>query len=140
MSKLTVYIVGAISGALIVSGVFAILSKISTNQSKPEIKLFESPGPTIDVAPLITVFQVWDDGSALATAGLILPSCTVYLLPNKNKSFYDGQIIEYSEDKQCLRQIGTCRYRTDDDEIKTVPIVKLFPLDKQPVKKKKRHS
>jgi len=47
----------------------------------------------------------------------------VLFLRVEGTSYYDNQVIKISS-KQCVRQIGTYRYETKNDLVKTVPIEK----------------
>lgn len=78
--------------------------------------------------------QVLDDGSALATAttfGFGEPEDiryfgTVVLFPPKEgTSYYDDQRIRVPKGK-ILKQIGTFRYESRQEDVKTVPIVDFF--------------
>lgn len=112
----------------IITGVILtfLLGWIVTNKHSDYLETFKEPGQVID-APLLTVFQVQKDGSALATTLGINPFI-VYLPADSGETYYDGQEIEIPKG-EVLRQIGTFRYTSKDETERTVPVVKTF--DKQ---------
>ena len=76
------------------------------------------------------VFQVIDGGYALANAstfeelGLYM-GIVVLIYADENSHYYDGQIITATNGRK-FRQIGTYRYSTKDNNVKTVPAVAIF--------------
>lgn len=79
------------------------------------------------------VFQVLPNGTALARSserpkvehGFQFGEPVVLFLPEDDTSYYDDQIIICPTGK-ITRQIGTYRYETKNDFVKTVPIVRFI--------------
>jgi hypothetical protein len=91
---------------------------------KEDIKLFDEPGDIIKENSL-KVFQVLTDHTALVR-NINSYIGTVYLITNKdNKYYYDTQEIDIPKNK-VIRQIGIYRYPTQNDIIKTVPIIMIM--------------
>ena len=91
---------------------------------KEDIKLFDEPGDIIKENSL-KVFQVLTDHTALVR-NINSYIGTVYLITNKdNKYYYDTQEIDIPKNKE-IRQIGIYRYPTQNDIIKTVPIIMIM--------------
>jgi hypothetical protein len=91
---------------------------------KDDIKLFDEPGDIIKENSL-KVFQVLTDHTALVR-NINSYIGTVYLITNKdNKYYYDTQEIDIPKNK-VIRQIGIYRYPTQNDIIKTVPIIMIM--------------
>lgn len=85
-----------------------------------DVVWFEEPGEVIP-GKTFRVFQVYSDGSAMAFgAGIV-----VVFPGDKEVSFYDGEEITIYSD-ECVRQVGTYRYTTQNGMRKTVPIVEIF--------------
>lgn len=70
----------------------------------------------------IEVFQVLEPNMALARTGDILDEIVVLLVNYDGIHYYDEQKIKIPADK-CARQIGTYRYTTKNEMVKTVPAV-----------------
>lgn len=91
---------------------------------KEDIKLFDEPGDIIKENSL-KVFQVLTDHTALVR-NINSYIGTIYLITNKdNKYYYDTQEIDIPKNK-VIRQIGIYRYPTQNDIIKTVPIIMIM--------------
>ena len=91
---------------------------------KDDIKLFDEPGDIIKENSL-KVFQVLTDHTALVR-NINSYVGTVYLITNKdNEYYYDSQEIVIPKNKE-IRQIGIYRYPTQNDVIKTVPIIMIM--------------
>lgn len=91
---------------------------------KEDIKLFDEPGDIIKENSL-KVFQVLTDHTALVR-NINSYIGTVYLITNKdNNYYYDTQEIDIPKNK-IIRQIGIYRYPTQNDIIKTVPIIMIM--------------
>ena len=91
---------------------------------KDDIKLFDEPGDIIEENSL-KVFQVLTDHTALVR-NINSYIGTVYLITNKEKKYYyDTQEIDIPKNK-VIRQIGIYRYPTQNDIIKTVPIIMIM--------------
>ena len=73
----------------------------------------------------LKVFQVLTDHTALVR-NINSYIGTVYLITNKdNKYYYDTQEIDIPKNK-VIRQIGIYHYPTQNDVIKTVPIIMIM--------------
>ena len=101
---------------------------------------FDEPGEVIDV-PSFKVFQVWSPSEALvrgvSNERLSLYYGVVYLIVDPNGNFYDDQIINVPQ-KMEVRRVGTVRYTTPKETVKTVPVIQLIEKQKRSKKKKKK--
>lgn len=132
MSKGVAYFLGILTGiALTVAAVFVIYK---TNSSD-ELTMFKERGKMMDTESYMIV-QTHDhnhalavDSEMLAISALInIPSSintAVYIIGNEKSNFYDGLEIKSSE-KVKFYQVGTYRYKTKEEEWKTVPAVMLM--------------
>lgn len=132
MSKGVAYFLGILTGiALTVAAVFVIYK---TNSSD-ELTMFKERGKMMDTESYMIV-QTHDhnhalavDSEMLAISALInIPSSintAVYIIGNDKSNFYDGLEIKSSE-KVKFYQVGTYRYKTKEEEWKTVPAVMLM--------------
>lgn len=124
------YVGGIVTGIvlMILLGIFANMRNGATNKISDDIVMFDQPRPALD-AKEFKVFQVLPDGSALAGADFTMDNDyggTVVLFLNDNKeAYYDDQRITVPEGK-ILKQIGTFKYETKQEIVKTVPVVRLF--------------
>lgn len=97
---------------------------VGESSMKDDIKLFDEPGDIIEENSL-KVFQVLTDHAALVR-NINSYVGTVYLITNKdNEYYYDTQEIDIPKNK-VIRQIGIYRYPTQNDIIKTVPIIMIM--------------
>lgn len=99
----------------------------NTNQANddfPGLTLFSEKGECITTSGEIEIMQVLAPNVALAwTGGLFYSDRILVLLINyDDKSYYDNQKIKIPSGK-CARQIGTYRYTTKNEMVKTVPAV-----------------
>lgn len=132
MSKGVAYFLGILTGiALTVAAVFVIYK---TNSSD-ELTMSKERGKMMDTESYMIV-QTHDhnhalavDSEMLAISALInIPSSintAVYIIGNEKSNFYDGLEIKSSE-KVKFYQVGTYRYKTKEEEWKTVPAVMLM--------------
>ena len=101
---------------------------------------FDEPGEVIDV-PSFKVFQVWSPSEALvrgvSNERLSLYYGVVYLIVDPNGNFYDDQIIKVPQ-KMEVRRVGTVRYTTPKETVKTVPVIQLIEKQKRSKRKKKK--
>lgn len=86
-----------------------------------DVVWFEEPGGVIP-SKTFRVIQVYSGGSALAFGD---KGIVVVFPGDKEDPFYDGEEITIYSD-ECVRQIGTYRYTTQNGMKKTVPIVDIF--------------
>lgn len=121
MKKIWVFLLGILSGVILTFLTLIVIAGIKTNNSNP--KFFDEPGDIISERAM-NVFQVLDDGAALATGQYDILS--VYLLYDEDgKPFYDNQEVIAPKGK-CFRQVGIYKYKANNGMLKTVPVVKLM--------------
>ena len=106
---------------------------------------FDKPGEIIG-EPSFKVFQVWSPSKALVRGlsddRLSLYYGIVYLVVDPNGNFYDDQIIKVSREME-MRRVGTVRYTTPKETVKTVPVIQLVEKQKkqkEAAKKNKKHK
>ena len=115
MKKSVVFILGFISGAVVLFAVLLLIAKgMENNPTKIQgLTLFEQPGEVLK-SPSYEVLQVVDGGNALANAesgyGLHM-GMVVLFLADENSNYYDDQIIKVPQGR-CVRQVGTYQYPT----------------------------
>ena len=111
---------GLVTGVVLTLVVSTIIS--SASSSDDELVIFDQPGQEIE-AEYFWVMQVFPDGDALA---MVMPSVgtIVLLLADETTSYYDDQRIHVPAGKRAV-QIGTYRYVTPRDFVKTVPVVEI---------------
>ena len=100
---------------------------------------FDEPGEVIDV-PSFKVFQVWSPSEALVIGkgdGYSAYLGAIYLIVDPNGNFYDDQIIKVPQ-KMEMRRVGTVRYTTPKETVKTVPVIQLIEKQKRSKRKKKK--
>ena len=138
MKKWLIFLCGTVTGIVLTILLAVVANSLSEakedNGGTPEsvekssleddIKLFDEPGDIIEENSL-KVFQVLTDHTALVR-NINSYIGTVYLITNKdNKYYYDTQEIDIPKNK-VIRQIGIYRYPTQNDIIKTVPIIMIM--------------
>ncbi len=115
---------GVLSGVILTFVVLFIIAMIMNSKSNP--KFFDEPGDVV-AERAMNVFQVLDDGVALATGQRDILS--VFLLyDEEGKSFYDNQEVVAPKGK-CFRQVGIYKYKANNFLHKTVPVVQLMDGD-----------
>lgn len=114
------FLSGLVTGVVLTLVVSTIIS--SASSSDDELVIFDQPGQEIE-AEYFWVMQVFPDGDALA---MVMPSVgtIVLLLADETTSYYDDQRIHVPAGKRAV-QIGTYRYVTPRDFVKTVPVVEI---------------
>lgn len=127
MKKALIFIGGLISGIVLTILALVIVSYYSNSNS--DYSFFEKAGERIDYNAF-EVFQVLDNGDALAKGReygdySIATGITVLIIGKEDQSYYDDQIIEIPEGKYA-RQIGTFKYITNSNMMKTVPIIDIY--------------
>lgn len=106
--------------SLIIWGI-VVNNSMSTDK---DLTLFDQPGQELR-ATEFKVFQVLPDGAALANiADGENRWTTVLFLPDEGVAYYDDQRIHVPAGKRAM-QIGTYRYVTPRDFVKTVPVVEI---------------
>ena len=149
MKKAVDFILGLVTGVIITLCALYFIGKkanstedgetISVTMNKgmslykdPGISLFDEPGVEMSLRSF-KVFQVLPNGTALAQSSekskveytFQYGDPIVFFLPEEGASYYDDQIIKCPVGK-VTRQVGTYRYETKNDFVKTVPIVKFI--------------
>ena len=134
MSKGAAYFLGILTGiALTVAAGFVIYK--TNSSSFGSLSMFTERGKMMD-AESYMIIQTQDnnhglavDSEMLAISALInIPSSmntAVYIIGNEKSNFYDGLEIKSSK-KVKFYQVGTYRYKTKEEEWKTVPAVMLM--------------
>ena len=143
MKKGLVFVLGMIVGALLT---FIVLYRLGNGPAEggasgnapygdSGITLFSEPGDIMSLKSF-KIFQVLPNGTALAhstdKANVRYPNLeygdpVVFFLPEDGVTYYDDLIVKVSSGK-VVRQVGTYRYETKNEFVKTVPIVRI--LDK----------
>lgn len=143
MKKSLVFVLGMIVGALLTIGALVFLGDDSSGGSSGSnapygdsgISLFSEPGDVMALKSF-KIFQVLPNGTALAQStdkavvrypNLEYGDPVVFFLPEEGVTYYDDLVIKVSSGK-VVRQVGTYRYETKNEFVKTVPIVRI--LDK----------
>ncbi|MDD4608942.1 MAG: hypothetical protein PHY71_02160 [Bacteroidaceae bacterium] len=120
--------VGGIATGILLTFAFAFFftwSNANSVSSTDNIVMFEKPQQEIK-AKSFSVMQVLPDGSALATVEDSQKYGMVVMFPaDKNATYYDEQKIEVPYEK-CVMQVGTYKYMTRKEIVKTVPVVKIL--------------
>ena len=127
------YVAGIITGVVIVFAIsFYTVMNFSEGETKNQaVQLFDSPKQEIK-ATSFKVIQVLPDGSELATYDNIIPDkdapeygMVVMFQVSEENSYYDDQVISLPKGK-CFKQVGTYRYTTQQDIVKTVPVIAIY--------------
>ena len=131
MRKIWVYLLGILSGIVLTFLVSYLINKAKFSG----IMFFDKPGEIITTQTLsgssqavrsFEVFQVLDDGVALATGDEWFSQDLIVLLWNENSEpYYDNQSVVASNGK-CFRQIGIYKYKSKDKMHRTIPVVTLM--------------
>ena len=136
MSKGLAYFLGILTGiALTTAGAFVFYKASSSSGT---LTMLNERGKMMDTESYM-IIKTYDNNHALAVDSEILAlsafsslieissflNTAVYIIGNEKSSFYDGLEIQSSK-KTGFYQVGTYRYKTDEDEWKTVPGVMLM--------------
>ena len=128
MNKGLVFFLGILLGVVLTIGGVFVYDKYQS--SNADLEMFDQPGKVVPMKGLYVV-QVQPDGSALASyvddKASILSMMTniVLYIPDKGVNLYDNLQIEVPK-KKCVRQVGTFRYIDKEQNLRTVPAVKIF--------------
>lgn len=115
---------GGVVTGVVMTLLFLMVMGGSQGGSQDELVMFKQPKQEIH-ATLFEVFQVLPDGNALAMIRNGGELGELVLFPGTEESaFYDGQRIGVPEGKRVM-QVGTFRYTTAQDFVKTVPVVRI---------------
>ena len=123
MKNFIVFILGLISGGVLIIGLIMILA-IGANESDKGMTMLEQPGECMSTNSF-SVTQVIDENAALARETDLFSDLLVLLVNDEGILYYDNQIINIPEGK-CARQVGVYKYTTHSGIEKTVPIVKIM--------------
>ena len=129
MKKFWVFIIGFVSGIIATFLVMYIIF-VANKPSDDLLTIFPEKGECIATDGEIEVIQVIEPNAALAKTikygkygtRQYSDEIAVLLIDYDGKTFYDEQKIKIPKNK-CARQVGTYRYPTKSDFIKTVPVV-----------------
>ena len=128
MRKGIVFFLGILLGVALTIGALFVHHQLQSRDS--DLELFDQPGQVVPMKG-IYVIQVQPDGSALASyvddRASILSMMTniVLYIPDKEVNLYDNLQIEVPK-KKCVRQVGIFRYIDKEQNLRTVPAVKIF--------------
>ena len=123
-----------IFGAGVITGILALLlikailaySKTTGGDIDNEITWFDEPGEVFDESALKVFYVLAKHDALVEPAYAPYLNEKVYLLVNdEGKYYYDNEIVKVPEGYQ-LRQMGIFRYPTQDEEIRTVPVVQII--------------
>ena len=131
MKKGLVFLLGVLVGVGLPVGAALIYN--STQNSGYD--MFSQPGEEIPIKGLM-VIQVLPDGAGLATTfddasflgaykAFSAFADIVVFIPEKGAAMYDNLTIDVPKGKK-VRQVGTYRYTTKEETVKTVPVVRFF--------------
>ena len=135
MKKWLIFLGGFITGLLFTIIVFYFISSTNnkgvsdSNNGNLGVRLFDEPGEIINEKEF-EVFQVVAENAALVSGGTIDGGYfeTVFAIMNsEGHYYYDNEKIKVPKNK-VVRQVGIYQYPTKNENIKTVPIIKI--LDK----------
>ncbi len=142
MKKWLLFVGGLLTG-IILTILFLLVVSIK-NQSEPKsvtsveteeetqrtpdgVNLFDEPGEIMDVKSY-RVFQVIFEDGALVKEKSDYDSYygkVCLLINSEGKYYYDDEIIKVPKGK-VVRQVGIYQYPTNNNSIKTVPIIKIM--------------
>ena len=120
MKRIWVFIIGIVTGIVLMIVISLIAVKCSNNGS---MVLFEEAGDC--VGSKFKVFQVLASGEALASEieeGYRSTLGATVLFLNEGQAYYDDQVIDIPYGK-CARQVGIYKYKTKAGHEATVPVV-----------------
>lgn len=120
--KVLIFISGIVTG-IILTMLIALLF-VGKHSVDNRMKLFEKKGDCVS-GDSFRVIHVLENGDALAIEATDLSystGITVLFHNDKDKAYYDDQIIRIPEGK-CAKQIGIFKYESNWGMEKTVPIV-----------------
>ncbi|MFQ6730008.1 MAG: hypothetical protein ACLRFK_03080 [Alphaproteobacteria bacterium] len=119
MSKTWTFVLGMATG-IALSGLF-VAGTAPTDSSV--VTMLDEPGDCLTTSNL-TVFQVLAPNMALAAIDSSFDSLLFLVTNDDGQIYYDAQVIKVPN-KKCFRQIGTYKYKTKSQNMRTVPIVKI---------------
>ena len=123
MKNVLLFLGGFVTGIIVTILVGIVINGLNQpNDGLPGLTIFSEKGECITSGNEIEVFQVIEPNRALARIGDILDGIVVLIVNDDGKSYYDEQKIKIPANK-CARQIGTYQYSTQNQMVKTVPVV-----------------
>jgi len=123
MNKLSIYILGLISGVILTFAVGYLYINRADSNEVPGLTLFEKDGECISKKKQIKIFQVVKQNAALAHLGDgRYDDLLILIINSEGKTYYDDQTITIHKSK-CAKQIGTYSYESKMEVVKTVPVV-----------------
>lgn len=115
---------GGVVAGVVMTLLFLMVMGSSQGDSQEELVMFKQPKQEIH-ATLFEVRQVYQDDYALATIREGDEYLEMVLLMKSDGSvFYDGREIRVGKGQRAL-MVGTFRYTTVLDFVKTVPVVRI---------------
>lgn len=121
MKKIWVYLLGILTG-IALTFIAAVIINASNSYG---MKFFDEPGEVFYSGDL-TVFQALGNSGLAHEGGY--NSVTVLVYNPDGEPYYDGQIVSPGYE-ECFRHVGIYRYKSKDDNYRTVPIVAIYPID-----------
>lgn len=120
------FLCGLVTGIVLLIAFSLVYQKAATGGSpfNSDLVMFDQPQNEVESA-YFRVIHVLPNGNALATNEGIIAEIIVLFLAKDNESYYDAQFIEVPDGQRAM-QIGTYRYVTKEDIVKTVPVVDFF--------------
>ena len=121
-----IFSIGVLAGVILTIALAFIINAINNETFNSGVTLYEEPGQRI-LYDSFEVFQVLEDGSALAWENETRfgHELLVLLPPRNGSTYYDNQIVNVPNG-QVVREIGSYRYISGQNIVKTVPIVDFF--------------
>mgnify|MGYP006903484407 FL=1 len=130
MKKGLVFLLGAITGAVLTFVFFVVLGVAvnGSSRSSDSVDYFDEVGQVMPVQEY-KVIQVLPDGNALAMERSNeeydwYHGPVVLLVGGEEAHYYDEQVVKRTKGGH-FRQVGTYRYTARDGSVKTVPAVAL---------------
>lgn len=133
MKKIWVYILGVLSGIILV----ILYLFISDKSNNSDICFFDEPGEVVTIecfgkiepVKSFKIFQTLDNRCGLALGEKFCAKELLVLVYSKtDQALFDNQTI-IATDGKCFRQIGIYKYVSEGDIHKTIPIVMLMDGD-----------
>jgi len=128
MKNFLIFGEGVVAGFILAVVVGVVL--VSYNEGMENLKMFDAPGEVVS-SRSFKVLQVFDENSGLVNGEgkwEYIDGDLYFFINQKGQALYDDQIIKVPEGKEA-RIMGTFRYTSKSDIVKTVPVVML--LDKK---------
>ena len=119
------YVGGIVTGVLLTFILILLMAFIGNSSSmNNDITMFDEPQQEIN-AETLKVMQVLPDENALAITEGPEYGLVVLFLAEDGNVYYDDQEIVVPSNKRVM-QVGTYRYPTRNETVKTVPVVRIL--------------